>query len=204
SDRYDGARAFTADLKRYLTGQLVSSHRYSASEIVLRWLRRHRLPAAIGAAAVVALAATGLLSLRRIVAEKDRAERQRAAAEELSQFMLEDLTRQLQPLGRLEVLDGVGKKVEGYYRTLDSVSGADAASARRRAQALTIIGRVELERGKLESAVDAFRRSESISGPLAEHAKTVARRVAALLDLGRVDEAAAATDKEIELVRAAL
>jgi tetratricopeptide (TPR) repeat protein/tRNA A-37 threonylcarbamoyl transferase component Bud32 len=160
--RYPSARELAADLKRFQTGQLVSSHRYSTSELVRRWLLRHRLPVAVAAIAMVVLLVMGTFSVRRIVAERDRADRQRAAAEELVQFMLTDLKRQLKPVGRLDILDGVGGRVEAYYRALEGVGGSDPASLRRRARGLAAIGEVEQARGRLPQAIAAFARGIEI------------------------------------------
>jgi len=68
-DRYPNAAELAKDLRRFLTGQLVSAHVYRPSERVARWVRRHRLAVAIGAALIV----TALVSVQRIVTERDRA-----------------------------------------------------------------------------------------------------------------------------------
>src|SRR5688572_12858389 len=81
ADRYPTARELAADLTRFQAGQLVSAQTYSTGALVRRWLRRHR--AAVAVAAVLALATAGLgaVSLRRIVAERERADQQRALAD---------------------------------------------------------------------------------------------------------------------------
>ena len=40
--RYPTARQLAEDLRRFQTGQLVLSHRYSARELLIRWMKRHR------------------------------------------------------------------------------------------------------------------------------------------------------------------
>jgi WD40 repeat protein len=72
--RYPSAAAFVADLQRFLTGQLVASHRYSRRERMRRFLRRHKLPVAIGALALLAIAIVATLAIRRVITERNRAD----------------------------------------------------------------------------------------------------------------------------------
>ncbi|MFY0538707.1 serine/threonine-protein kinase [Nannocystis pusilla] len=80
-DRYPGAQAFAADLRRFLTGRLVGAHRYRPDELLRLWLRRHRGAATVAALALVTLAATTLMYLRAVGAQRDRAELARAESE---------------------------------------------------------------------------------------------------------------------------
>ena len=72
--RYAHAGELAADLMRYLTGQLVASHAYSSLERVTRFVRRNRVAVAVAALALVALAAMGAVSLRSVLAARDRAD----------------------------------------------------------------------------------------------------------------------------------
>ncbi|HUS32592.1 MAG TPA: protein kinase [Kofleriaceae bacterium] len=80
-DRYITASALAQDLKRFETGQLVGAHRYTVSQLVVRWLRRYRLAVGVGAAALVAMVVLGVISVSRIVTEKHRAEAAQAKAQ---------------------------------------------------------------------------------------------------------------------------
>ncbi len=99
-DRYPSAQELAEDLKRFRGGQLVGAHRYSASEIFWRWVKRHR--AVLGALLVagVALLVFGLWSLGQIyrerdnaMAEKQRADQARDLAEEQKLVALEEMNR---------------------------------------------------------------------------------------------------------------
>jgi WD40 repeat protein/tRNA A-37 threonylcarbamoyl transferase component Bud32 len=79
--RYPDAAPLADDLRRFQTGQLVTARHYSAGTLLRRWIARHRAIVAVTAAAAVALAATGVVSFRRIVAQRNVAERERAAAQ---------------------------------------------------------------------------------------------------------------------------
>jgi WD40 repeat protein len=74
-ERYPSARELAEDLRRFQTGRLVSAHAYSRGTLALRWLRRYRAPAIVAAAALSILAAVGVVSVERVVAERDVARR---------------------------------------------------------------------------------------------------------------------------------
>jgi hypothetical protein len=77
--RYRDAGELAADLRRFTTGQLVAAHRYSIGERIARFVRARKLAVAIAGLAVAVLAIGGVLSLRRVLAERDRANHARAA-----------------------------------------------------------------------------------------------------------------------------
>ena len=78
--RYPDAATFAEELGRFLTGQLVASHRYSRRERLVRFVRRNRVPVAVVTLAVIALAAGGTVGVLRVLAERDRADAQAALA----------------------------------------------------------------------------------------------------------------------------
>jgi serine/threonine protein kinase len=81
AQRYPDARALAEDLQRFLTGQLVASHRYSPRERVVRFVRRHRVPVIVSAVATLTLLVGGTIAVSRIVNARDRAEVARREAE---------------------------------------------------------------------------------------------------------------------------
>jgi WD40 repeat protein len=97
--RYPKAAELAADLKRFQTGQLVAAHHYTRRQLIVRWLERHRVAVAIAAIALTAFAVLGTLGLRRIIAEKDRAETEQHKDERRRQALLEER-------GRAELLAG--------------------------------------------------------------------------------------------------
>ena len=72
-DRYPDARALAEDLQRFLTGQLVASHRYSPREKLARFVRKHRVPVTVIAIATLALIIGGAIAVTRVIGERDRA-----------------------------------------------------------------------------------------------------------------------------------
>jgi len=80
SQRYPTASELAEDLRRFQTGQLVLSHRYSARELLLRWARPYRAILIASAVFLIAAVAGGAFGVQRIVAERDRANREAEAS----------------------------------------------------------------------------------------------------------------------------
>jgi WD40 repeat protein len=80
AERYPTARELVEDLKRFVTGQLVAARAYTRTELWLRWIRRNRFAVSVVAAAACAVVVVGALSFARILAERDRADRERTDA----------------------------------------------------------------------------------------------------------------------------
>ncbi|MBA3501735.1 MAG: serine/threonine protein kinase, partial [Deltaproteobacteria bacterium] len=78
--RYPHAGALGEDLRRFLAGQLVAAHRYTAWQRFLRFAKKHRATLAVSVLAVVALGVLAAVSVKRIVHERDAANTARAEA----------------------------------------------------------------------------------------------------------------------------
>ncbi len=119
--------------------------------------RQRRLGLLAGASLILA----GVMAVLTVLAVQGRreAERQRAQADGLVEFMLTDLREKLEPVGRLEVLDSVGQKALAYYQAQD-VATLDPDELGRRARALHLVGEVRDLRGDSEGALKAFREAE--------------------------------------------
>lgn len=81
ADRYPSAQKLVDDLKRFQMGQLVTAHAYSTWSHVRRWLARYRAPVAVAGIGMLVLIVVGVISVRRIVAEKRTAQQQSVLAE---------------------------------------------------------------------------------------------------------------------------
>jgi hypothetical protein len=82
-NRYANAAALGEDVRRFLDGQLVAAHQYTRRERVARFARRHRAVLSVVALAAIAVAVLAWISVSRVVAERDAA--QRASEAELTQ-----------------------------------------------------------------------------------------------------------------------
>lgn len=121
--------------------------------------RRARVWAGIAASSMVLAVAMVGLALYAVAAQKE-AELRRGQAENLIGFMLGDLRKRLQPIGRLDVLDAVGDEAMKYFEALDE--NATPQDLLSRAMALRQIGEVRFNQGQLEPALLAFVESRSL------------------------------------------
>jgi serine/threonine protein kinase/tetratricopeptide (TPR) repeat protein len=216
--RYPTAQALAEELRRFQTGKLVAAHRYTVRERLARFVRRHRAAVAIAAFAAVAFVVLGALAIRRIVAERDRAqaqrvlaERRRAAAEGVVDFLMSDMKGRLGAIGRKDLLSGMSGAVRDYYLALAALPGGITdGDVERLAAALHTLGQAERVRGAPDAALAALRdgqaRLESIV-PLADGAARTARLralAAVELEIGRVLHDRGDYGAEVETYRAAL
>jgi len=170
--------------------------------------RRHRRLYVITAASVAGMLLTSGLAYTAFDA-RDEARDQRREAEGLVAFMVGDLKDKLEPIGRLDALDGVGSRVLAYYSKQDKSELSDAALLQR-AQALSLTAQVAFLRGNYEEAgrlyrealagtAEAIRRNPNDPQRLFDHAQNVfwvgdlARR------RGQIDQAEAANREYMRL-----
>jgi tetratricopeptide (TPR) repeat protein len=118
--------------------------------------RRHRQLAFLAAGSLAGMAVTSTLAVTAIHA-RDAAREQRRQAEGLVDFMLGDLKNKLEPIGRLDALDGVGSRVLAYYSRQNMSELSDVGLAQR-SQALALMGQIAFDRGDLARA-DRFYRA---------------------------------------------
>lgn len=119
--------------------------------------RRHRQMAYVAAASLAGMAVTSTLAVTAIQA-RDSAREQRRQAEGLVEFMLGDLRAKLEPIGRLDALDGVGSRVLAYYSKQDTSDLNDAALLQR-SQALNLMAEVAYNRGNMAEAEGLYRQA---------------------------------------------
>lgn len=96
------------------------------------------------------------------VARKD-AEFQRNEAEGLVEFMLTDLRKRLDAVGRLDVLDSVGRRALAYYGAQDTAR-LDPNALGRRARSQLLVGEIDNSRGDLASALAAYEAAAATTG----------------------------------------
>jgi len=120
-------------------------------------LRRQRRLATIAGGSFAGMLAAGALAVTAIQA-RDAARDQRREAESLVEFMIGDLQDKLQPIGRLDVLDGVGSRVLDYYSKQDASELSDQGLAQR-SKALTLMGRIAQARGNIHTALALYRQA---------------------------------------------
>lgn len=129
--------------------------------------RRQQWWRAGGLAAIVLLAlAAGVVALFAGRAQQN-AEQRRLQAESLLQFMLGDLTEKLRPLGRLDVLDAIGREANDYFSAAASHDDSvDALLLRTRA--LRQLGEIRYARADTAGAAQAFQQSAALAARVAQ------------------------------------
>lgn len=117
-------------------------------------IRRQRRMAAIAGVTTVAFAVTAVLAINAVIA-RNEADQRREQAEDLLSFMVGDLYEQLEPMGRLDVLDDVGIKAMDYYATVKASKLTDVELLRH-AQVITQIGQIRLAQHQYDDALASF------------------------------------------------
>jgi tetratricopeptide (TPR) repeat protein len=158
------------------------------------------------------LTATGAAGVWRVVHERNVARRGRTAAEELVQFMIGDLAAKLKSVGRLDLLENVGDRIDAYYDRVPDARDLDTAALARRGEARATIGDVRRARGQLDRAGLAYdenlrlaRRLVAAAPQDGERQRTLfealKRRGELYKDEGRFDEARAGYGEMLQLAR---
>lgn len=137
--------------------------------------RRQRRLAMLTAASIVGMVVTSGLALTAIQS-RDAARDQRREAESLIGFMLGDLRQQLEPIGKLEVLDGVGERALAYYEKQDKTELPDLALAQR-SKALTLMGEIAEAEGDLDGALRRYREAMAGTAEAVRRAPDDAERI---------------------------
>jgi tetratricopeptide (TPR) repeat protein len=144
--------------------------------------RRQRRWGWLAAASLGGMAVTSTLAVLA-VQSRNEAREQRREAEGLVEYMVGDLRAKLEPIGRLDALDGVGTRVLAYYRKQDASELTDDALLQR-SQALNLMAKVAYFRGHLDEAdglyrqamagtAEAVRRSPNDTKRIFDHAQNV-------------------------------
>lgn len=151
-----GREPLAADLKgrdglRFGTVQLAASLLgVGLDRLVQREARRRRrLTQIVTASALGFSAIMGAMTLTALKAQ-NAAQENRAQAEDLVEYMITDLKAKLEPVGRLDILDGVGDKIVSYYG--DDIKAMPAERIARYARARHILGQVALDSHKFSKA----------------------------------------------------
>jgi serine/threonine protein kinase len=163
--RYPNAGGLAEELRRFLTGQLVDAHRYTAVQRVARFVRRHRAAVTIATIAIAGFAIGGSIAIRNVVRARDEARAEeriastrKVAAEHLIDYTLTHVKTQLTAIGRLDLLAGLGAEVKLYYDKLSKIPGGmPADDETRMVEAIDLIGQAEHTSGKPDLALATWR-----------------------------------------------
>jgi len=165
SERYANATEMGDDIRRYLAHEPIAARPDTPLYRTTKFVQRHAAGVTMAGAVAIALG----VGIGVALWQAREARAQRVQAEGLIEYMIGDLRKKLQPVGRLDVLDGVGLKALDYYAAQDPGS-LDADSLGRRARALHMIGSIAEQRGHFDEAVRDFQQAaDTTSRLLQEH-----------------------------------
>jgi tetratricopeptide (TPR) repeat protein/predicted Ser/Thr protein kinase len=227
--RYATAGRLAEDLRRFMTGQLVSAHVYSLGVLLRRWASKHKSALSVAASAALVVAVLSTIAVRRVVRERDRADAARAvaereqhvalvqrdAAEQLVAWMISTLRTRLETLGRLDLLRGIGEEVDKYYEKASDIETLDAPALVRRSLALQSLASVATSQLDGEGAAPLFASAERVleralqlaPNDLEAEVELVHVRVSqagALMDKGNNDEAIERAERAVDVGREAM
>jgi tetratricopeptide (TPR) repeat protein len=112
--------------------------------------RRNRL---MGAGIAASLALSGVMGFTawQAVEARNDAQTARGEAEGLVEYMIKDLKFKLEPVGRLDLLQGIGDKAVEYYDKQD-IKSLNDDSLNRQAAARQVLAQVHLDAGRMNEA----------------------------------------------------
>jgi hypothetical protein len=128
--------------------------------------RRMRRVMGVTAVAVAAMLVMAVMTVIALNARAD-AQRQRAEAEGLVEFMLTDLRRELKGAAGLKVLTAASGRALAYYRDQD-LDGLPPESLERRARILHALGEDDIRRADLDGALRRFQQAARTTSRLME------------------------------------
>jgi tetratricopeptide (TPR) repeat protein/tRNA A-37 threonylcarbamoyl transferase component Bud32 len=103
-----------------------------------------------------------LENAERLLEERDRAAVAREEVEDLLNYMVNDLGRRLQKVGRLDILDGAVTRSLAYFGE-EPNPGETTVQARRRAVALGSVAYVQYARGQYREALATYQRALALA-----------------------------------------
>ncbi len=126
--------------------------------------RQRRVMAVTAGAVLLSL----ILSAALVLAIRARAdaERQRADAEGLVEFMLTDLRDKLKGVGRLDVMDAVNQRAMGYYADQRDLAALGPDSLDRRARVIRSMGEDDESRGHIDAAFAKYALQDHVTSAL--------------------------------------
>jgi hypothetical protein len=119
--RYASVDALAQDIERHLKGDTVLARPDSALYRLRKALRRNWVSVSAAAAVLVAVlggSGVAVLQAQRAQATRAMAEAARGESERLIVYLLDDLYRELEPVGRLDLVGEMAKRALDYYRAL--------------------------------------------------------------------------------------
>ena len=126
----------------------MSEQREKEQKVAARRLRRRAIAAAGAAAAAGILLLLSIVTWRKGEAARAAAEEARNRGDELIKFMLFDLRKKLEPIGRVDVLNDVAQEAKAYFEKLPKNAITDSR-LRQLSVVLSNLGEIRVAQGDL-------------------------------------------------------
>lgn len=126
--------------------------------------RQRRVMAVTAAASLLSVVLAFLLMTA--LRERAEAQRQRADAEGMVEFMLTDLRDRLKGVGRLEIMESVNRKAMEHYASDRNLADLPADMLQRRARLLIAMGEDDRAAGKTAQAAQEFAEAYRVTADL--------------------------------------
>jgi len=175
ADRYASAEQFDEDLRAHLESRPVAARAGTWRYLAGRYVRRHRVPVALGAM-IVAMLAAGVAGIdherRRALAERARAERHFSSVRQLANAFIFDVHSDIRDVpGTLAAQEKLVKTSLSYLDALAAESGGDAGLALELAAAYRRIAAIQggsggANKGEFEAALESLGKARRVVADL--------------------------------------
>jgi tetratricopeptide (TPR) repeat protein len=161
----ESVQALTRELEAFVDGRRVASYRYSAAELVRRFISRNRV-------FTVAIAGVVALLLVAALAAQARVRRERDQARQFAQRFLDDVAKQLVGVpGEEDLVKAVTTTAVAHYERTTELDRAPEDERVRLAEAMLRLAEVAVTLGRGDDARSALALARRLSeGLLAERA----------------------------------
>jgi serine/threonine protein kinase len=182
ADRYQSAKEFADDLRRYLRREPVHAGPITTTKRLIRWCQRRPALATLGSLLITSLITGGWLLWQQSLEtqkEAQRAEKQlRTTMNTLSEIHQRSSEQTLRSPDLRELVLQVNTPVENYYQQIIEESADDFSRIPELVRALIELGNISNTLGKFEQAEQQFQRAiflmESDSSPVTQQFTTLA------------------------------
>ncbi len=170
--RYPSAQRFAADIRAFLSGEPLEAKPAGHAELLLRSIRRHPLASTAAAAILcttLTVAVVQYQAAQKLKLAGDQLEIQHQAAlaartemEDLMSFMSDEVAANVQPVGRLDLLEPLAKRATAYFESVPAVEG-DTARPHRQLRALLLQGNVYEDQAQPDQAITCYAKALAIA-----------------------------------------
>lgn len=154
--RYQTALELADDLGRYLRGERVTARRVGWVSRTVWLARRHPITTGLAALLLVGFTVGSIKYAVDLTRSRERALAARDDAERMVEFILSDLYRELEPVGRLDVLQDAAEQVTAYYERFPGGALDEAQQIRRGIAHLNLCS-VFASQGRIDRSIEAAR-----------------------------------------------